>query len=287
MEAYDNPAGRLHALLQELATHPGNQRFRDAWAEVLQVEVQQVKLRLGKVGQLIAETEQAAHALGDDAFEQMVTANRPAWEVAVYPDSSGYEQPFEKVGFNEASLNPLAVVASHLRTVRPEGKVPTEQRTEQLREDVFGLIDEVRGADDLPVEVQDLVIARLKDILHALDDVRVGGPRAVQRAVEVLVSEIDLHRDAKFLSKKLRQRINRVVVCAWFACGLPAQAIANWEGFEKLVDAPLHKILPPEDCPPEEKQRQLPPPKPQLESGQSERDGGQGGASRPDGSPNV
>lgn len=79
MASYDNPAGRLHELLRRLNDINPNSSLLAAWAEVLNVPEPDVHLRLGGVGQLVADVQKAVEKSGEQALIAPVSRYRAQW----------------------------------------------------------------------------------------------------------------------------------------------------------------------------------------------------------------
>jgi hypothetical protein len=69
-----------------------------------------------------------------------------------------------------------------------------------LRGQVDDLIEDVKVSEDLPDDVRQLILDRLHDVIHALDQVDIGGPDAVKRATEALAGAIGLGAPRAFWS---------------------------------------------------------------------------------------
>lgn len=79
MPYYDNPAGRLHDLLVRLTEQPGNGTLLNAWATVLDVAAEDIAVHLGKVADLVRETQEAVNNAGEGALLPMVGRFRDSW----------------------------------------------------------------------------------------------------------------------------------------------------------------------------------------------------------------
>lgn len=197
MVSYDNPAGRLHALLEALSGVAGSTPTGTAWSQVLDVPTSEGPLQLAAVGQLVGDVEQAVETAGATAFSATVSRYRDEWLNAVFPSDQGLSGGIGNVMPSAVALEALAGIATHLHTVAPEGKVPEIEELEELKQRVQDTLHTVEQAADLPDAVKELIVARLSGVLQAITHVAVGGPHAVRFATEALVGAIVAEEPAR------------------------------------------------------------------------------------------
>ncbi len=144
----------------------------------------------------------------------------------------------------------LDVLSAYLDDFGPEGKIPPSDELEALRQSVADLLEEIDAAD-LPPEIRRTLLHRLRDMLAALDHLKIGGPDAVRRAAESLATTAMLCEDAVNDKAGVLSRIKSVAKNAWVAFTV-ASALANgaltWD-----------RITGVQALPPTQEQRQLPP----------------------------
>jgi hypothetical protein len=85
---------------------------------------------------------------------------------------------------------------------------------------------------DLSDEARVVILDRLNDVLHALDQIDIGGPAAVRHATEALAGAIDLCALRAFWSSPAAAKARAVVVALWIAFTAPGavhEALPVWE----------------------------------------------------------
>lgn len=117
MESCDNPAGRLHELLRRLSEVNPDVSLLTAWAQVLGVAEADVPLRLGGVGQLVADVQEAVDKAGAEAFVATVSRYRDNWANAIFPRDHAFAAAVRNVWPDTVALEALAVVATHLHEI--------------------------------------------------------------------------------------------------------------------------------------------------------------------------
>jgi hypothetical protein len=104
------------------------------------------------------------------------------------------------------------------------------------------LIQDVKMSEDLSDEAKVVILDRLKDVLHALDQIDIGGPAAVRHATEALAGAIDLGAPRAFWSSPAAGKARAVVVALWMAFTAPGaahDALPVWEqGIRGLMPMP-------------------------------------------------
>lgn len=186
MAEYDNPAGRLLAVLEDLAARDGKASLIDSWAAVFEVDQPDVIVRLGPVADLIRQIQEAVDELGDEYLSATVTNNRDSWARPIFPIDHKFTAAMAPVRPGRESLVALGMVSNQLHRDCPEGLIPDDPELERLKEQVLALVDEVRDSE-LSADLRRIIVSRLFDVLKAIESVRIGGPGAVRHAVEALV----------------------------------------------------------------------------------------------------
>ena len=233
MPYYDNPAGRLHGLLIKLAEQPGNGSLLDAWAAVLDIAAEDIAVHLGEVAVLVRETQEAVNNAGEAALLPMVSRFRDAWAQPIFPQSHAFSDRLDRVLPDQNSLDTLGVVSAHLHAIAPEGSVPSDSELGRRKEELRSLIDEVGAATDIPHELKHLLIVRLRGVEEAIDHLNVGGPGAVQRAMEAVMGSVFTNPEARRAAAKsptVKTMFTTLwVIWAIFSAGQPVHdSIEGW-----------------------------------------------------------
>jgi hypothetical protein len=254
MPYYDNPAGRLHDLLVRLAEQPGKGTLLDAWATVLDVAAEDIAVHLGQVADLVRETQEAVNNAGEDALLPMVGRFRDSWAQPIFPRTHAFNDHLERVLPDQNSLDTLGVVSAHLHTIAPEGVVPSESELGGRKEELRSLIDEVGAATDIPDEVKHLLIARLRGVEEAIEHLNVGGPGAIQLAMEAAMGSVFTTPEAGRAAAK-SPTVKKMVTTLWviwaiFSAGQPVNnSIEGWGDTVQML-SPGPEKLSQESAPP-------------------------------------
>lgn len=240
MPYYDNPAGRLHHLLARLAQQNHKSSVLNGWAAVLGVDPDDVVVHLGRVAELVRQTQGAVERSGEDALIPPVQRYRESWARPIFPRNHAFKSPLENVLPDEASLEALSLVSAQLHSIAPEGLVPDEDELEQLKSQLRDLIDGVQKADDVPDEVKHLVVSRLRAVEEAVVHLAVGGPSAIQRAMEAVMGSVLFTRDTRVARSAAIQKVWTTLLVAWavFSAGPTIQAsLEAWSDIVPLLSA--------------------------------------------------
>jgi len=189
---YDNPAGRLHSLLQRLREAEQGTSLIEAWKTVLPASDEEILERLAEVSGLLKDVQQRVKDSGSPGHTAQVRHYCGEWETAIFPRERALTVAVQEFWPSELGLVALQSAAEYLHQVAPEGRPLEDGELEELGNQVEELIEEVKAAVDLDDEVKQLIVARLRDVIRALDHVDVGGAKAVKLAAESLAGAIDL-----------------------------------------------------------------------------------------------
>lgn len=198
------------------------------WSEILGYAPELAREHLGAVAALVTQIDAAVSAPGREQIAAPVARYRKQWLDAVFPFGRTFSEATVSVRPSDEAHEALGLVAAILEAVAPEGAIPSEEDRDELVKRVGILIEEVTDDDELPVEVADLIVARLRAIEDALFHIDVGGPEAVRQATEALmgaaVASSVVHEKARNAGV-----IKNVMAVAWsisafFAAGPAIQA---------------------------------------------------------------
>lgn len=131
-------------------------------------------------------------------------------------------------------------MSEHLHLIASEGEVPDDGDLENLKAELRDVIDGVQDADDIPDEIRHLIISRLRGVEEAIDHLAVGGPKAVQRAIEAVMGSVAFTQDRKVWESPAVRKIWVTLRVAWvlFAAGATAHAaIDGWTDMVPLLNA--------------------------------------------------
>jgi hypothetical protein len=229
---YDNPAGRLHDLLSRLAQQNRKDSVLNGWAGVLSVERGDVPVHLGRVADLVRQTQDAVHRAGEEALLPPVERYRDSWTRPIFPVKHAFSDLLEKALPDAAALEALNLVSAQLHSIAPEGVVPDEEELERLKAQLRDLIDGVQAAEDIPDELKHLVISRLRAVEEAVEHLDVGGPSAIRHATEAVMGSVLFTQDAHLAKSLTIQKVWTTLLIFWtvFSAGPTIQtSIEAWQ----------------------------------------------------------
>jgi hypothetical protein len=253
----NNPAGRLYALLVQLREFRGN-AIQQAWAATLGVDPADVTRHMSGVARLVWELDRVLSTPGMERAAAPITRYKPSLLEAAFPIATRFDSDVAAIIPPDEAYDALGLLADYLATAAPEGPIPSGEEQADLLEKLQGLIDEV-AAEELPDNVMRLVLERLRGVQEALENMRVGGPGAVQRATEALLgaafaSSVTSERAGK---SKAMGRVIAVVGAMWiaFTAGpTTQQSLEAWTTtFKDLTSGPA-QIQPAQAQPPQDGQ---------------------------------
>jgi len=214
---YDNPAGRLHELLRQLSDQNPKGSLLEAWATVLGVAEQDVVLHMGGVADLVRQIQEAVDHVGDTNLQAPVARLRDTWARTIFPPDQPLRAKLETVLPGREPLETLALVAGQLRFRAPEGEVPNAEELDRLKDQVRDLVDATRESNELPDGVKQAIADRLVDVLKAIENVHVGGPEAVRRALEAVVGTVARTADPTIAKSSITRRVLMGLGVVWVA----------------------------------------------------------------------
>jgi hypothetical protein len=240
MPRLDNPAARLHALLTGLQETAAGASLQDCWSAVLDVPLHELWVHLSRVAGLISDTMEAVQATGESNYIDSATQALPAWAASVFPPSTALGSPRGAIP-DDQSVRTLGLIAGYLSVVAPEGRVPAKDEVDRLIEGVRGVTNDVTQAEDLPADVQRLILEHLRMVESALVELRIAGPAGVQTAVEALLGAVVLKSDfGKTKTTATWKRVAKAVGLVWFAFTTPGQvpdALEAWNAVGELTSS--------------------------------------------------
>jgi hypothetical protein len=237
MAVYVSAASRLHALLTALMEQDAHQPLRSGWSNVLGIPEPQVQF--GKFGLPLVSTlvsnaaEEAARAeakvglpLRDGLVQQ--------WSSPVYAPGSNLDGPIQQQQVSLEALAYLDSVASVLRMAENHAALPAGDELTGLLEQVAELADSVEASSELTDDVREALLRRIAQVRFAIENARIGGPEAVQEAVELLLGAAVVRGRA--IPKATAKKIFAVVAAAFtlFSAGPTIQA--SLEAWPQVVE---------------------------------------------------
>jgi hypothetical protein len=235
MALYDNPAGRLHELFEKLKDQPGNVSIIRGWAAVLEINEEDVVLQLGRIADLVRQTEDVVESSGATSLALLVKRSRSAWTRAIFPQDQAFTANLGKVWPSAEVLENLGAVSEHLHLIASEGEMPGDEQLENLKDEIRGVIDGVQNADDIPDEVKHLIISRLRDVEEAIEHLGVGGPKAVQNAIEAVAGTVAFTRDRKVWKSPAIQKLLVTLRVGWTLFAAAGTAHAAIDGVGEMA----------------------------------------------------
>jgi hypothetical protein len=212
---YDNPAGRLHDLLTRLAEQNRKDSVLNGWAAVLGVDPGDVVMRLGRVAELVRQTQEEVDRAGEDALPGPVQRYRDSWARPIFPRDQAFDHPLGNVLPGADALEVLALVSAQLHAVAPEGPMPDENELEEMKLQLRSVIDAVQEAKEISADMKDLLIARLRGVEEAIEHLDVGGPSAIRHATEAVMGSLALEGDTRLWQSPTFKKVCAVLFIVW------------------------------------------------------------------------
>ena len=134
------------------------------------------------------------------------------------------------------ALAALGTIDVLLSTIGSEGVVPEDPGVVgDLRSDIESAIAEVRQDAVLPAEVKQVLVARLHDMLWALDHLEVAGPDGVKAAAERLAGALAINPEAR--KYPTTTKVTRLTGRAWSVFTAGQKASGAIEGWSQVLEA--------------------------------------------------
>lgn len=201
MTVNNNPAGRLHTLLQLGKVKEGNRQIGDVWSEILNVPNQDNSLLLRRLGQVMTLPSSIKQAM---AFVEGVDHNiYLRWLSAV-------EAAFKELNFNhgwsrfinqingEVMLG-IEICSDQLSRFRPE-KTIDENQLEELLKKVNDLLAQLESTDLKP-DSWFFIYDNLTRVKEAIETYKIMGIKPLEVVVEQTIGEVNLNPEKYYESK--------------------------------------------------------------------------------------
>jgi hypothetical protein len=218
VEVKNNPAGRLHDLLERARVQSGKTSTREAWAAVFEVSSKDTGTLLKMLADLIDlshETKAAIQRLTDVDHEIYL---RPFKKIETVFAHINFEAAWDsqKGQLDDQTLYGLTFAADKLKRASGYTKIE-EDELSSLRAALEEVLNDVVNAD-LPQALKQLFVRNIEALRHALLAYKIRGIEGLEEEIERVVGSIVLRR-------------NEV------AAAVPASANKKvWENFFTVVD---------------------------------------------------
>lgn len=188
--ATNNPAGRLHALLTKARVPPrdnDNAKARDRWAEVLEVDAQDLPTLLARLSAVIALLSQVRAAIGsvpdidqDRFLRYLPQIERAFSRLNLNNGWKSFASPIDKT-----AMYSLHLCDERLSALKPEISLP-EDKLERLHQQVRDMFDDISANVSNP-RLRSFLLEHLGAMDQALRKYRISGTPPLERAVEAAV----------------------------------------------------------------------------------------------------
>ncbi|SCL56487.1 hypothetical protein [Micromonospora chersina] len=183
----DNSASRLAAMLEQARQQPGRAAI-EVWMQIFEVSDRLgVLQKAADLARLVDQVEAEVRALPEDEDPDHLLTFLP--QIRNVVDALLYVGNVQMSHFVDQVTGEMVYsVASCARALRRNGRVQpliSDDSSKQLVEDVRAIIDDV-VASDLPDDLKELLVDRLRGVEAALLSVRIGGYANVEKAMDAL-----------------------------------------------------------------------------------------------------
>jgi hypothetical protein len=232
--ASSNPAARLHAIFTRYAgEYHVEKTLESIWKSALGAgNPAATRQHLADVVGLIGDVRRQLQALDRPAYLEMFddVSPRLLGTMVLNPQTQN-----NVVGtylqVSETQLKVLATLSGILEDANLGLARVEDETRETIRAAIADALRAVRAEDELPVDVKRAIIARLHDILWALDHLETGGPEAAVAAAErlgFLWSRNEQHQTSAFKTAM------QAAGTAWAAFLFSAESVQAIETFQQL-----------------------------------------------------
>jgi hypothetical protein len=197
----DNPAGRLHEILEAAKAHTGNGFL--IWAKVFDIPITsdqtsaeaeyEITSRLIQIRKMIDEIEEGLRSIEGinlDLFLRPFSRIRHAIRIGGL-HASNYETSLRQI--TEGDMTVLAFCAEELSKWQSE-KTIEEAQIKDLTEDIQALYEQVH-ASELNAEIKNLILDQLEIIRRAIHEYRIRGVKRLNEALTTVVGAYILNKD--------------------------------------------------------------------------------------------
>lgn len=184
----ENAGSRLHDALEayEGKRHDSAAQVPlDVWRAVLGCEdAYETMLEVQRLGGLVLEVRWWAENEGPAFLREAVRRHAPAWMKCLSPSLQMKVNPTD-YRVDADSLTILASIAALMNTTTVQAGLTTRQRRTAI-DQVRALRDEIVADEELPVDLRDALLQRLRAVEDALEIWDTGGDLALLEALERL-----------------------------------------------------------------------------------------------------
>ncbi len=183
-----------------------------------------------RVAGLLADIERLVDRIEDERITTLYEHYSPEWRRSVLMPNGNWSAAKGEL-VDAGALASLGALSSLLSVLGSEGSAPDGETLGALRESLDEALGAVRGDQTLPPEIKRLLVARLHDMLWAIDHLNVMGPEGVKAAAERLAGAVAVDpalRDHHPAVAKVLTVAGRIWSAFTFA-GQVTEAIEGWE----------------------------------------------------------
>jgi len=194
MEVKNNPAGRLHDLLQMAQRQSPKEPSRNAWANVFDVNPQDTGLILQMMADLIhlvTETKASIERLDDVDHEIYL---KPFRKIERFLSQVSLDNPWEhwQRQIDEPTLYGLQFAADKLSRISGSTTI-SEEDIDSIRNELEQFVNSVLKSD-LPQGLKALFLRNLESIRHALLVYRIKGVDGLENELQRAIGALMLNR---------------------------------------------------------------------------------------------
>jgi len=192
MEVSNNPAGRLHALLQEGKSKPIDKPASEIWAEILNVPKKDTGLLLRRVGYVLSLPSSVKEAMSyiDDLNHDIYLRWLPRVEASfsILNFQMAWKQFIER--FDGEIMYGIEICSDRLSREKPE-KTADESNIENLLDKVNGLLSDL---DDVDLDTSEwfYIYDHLIKIKEAIEEHKIRGIKPLEAVFEKAIGGLVL-----------------------------------------------------------------------------------------------
>lgn len=201
---------------------------------VLNCDEDGVMFALGEVGGLLADLRRVVERLEDPGASDLLAHFGADWANVVFtPDRKMGQGSSDLVA--PGGLAALGVLSSLLTSTASEGTVVDLDHVVDLRDSLNATLQEVRADTEIPADIRAILVARLHDMLWAIDHLTTVGAQGVKAAAERLAGAMAIRPDPTDRQRPIVQKVLAAAGRAWTFFTLGPKAQQSLEGWNEVI----------------------------------------------------
>ena len=202
------------------------------WNKVLKVKADRPAVVI-RMGSLFSDLDRTIDRIDDSKARRLYDEFCPSWLESIHGPGGDWNGMSEGL-VDRGALVALEVLADIVAPYDYPVTAPDEAVIDDLRASLVAALADVRTAESLPSDVRSLVVARVHDMLWALDHLAVTGADGVVAATERLATSLNLNVSKDDLARPVLAKVRSLAGVVWSAFRISGPASDSIEGWQKI-----------------------------------------------------